>query len=330
MNIVKSLKQIITGQSPEPQVEVLILENCLAAGEPLQSGETRTLPQSVAESLIAYGRAERILTSADEAKAARLRNLIPPPWPAAEPPESWQNLPPCFAELWAVADRFRCAKGRAQEIEFLYLRGRGLTDAERLQLEEEAGRPSGGADRTSILEKWIRERAPAAMSIEIADHAKLETLRRLRDALDRANRAIEDTAREHGENFRRLSVICGDEVLEHIARGRRAAKEAARLGFEIFAERLASLELGEPKLWQLFNGTADHAKYVHQAPSPPALKVGWTDPSTGEARHYLEGRPGELASWHRMFAARADELEAIAKQAAAELARCRKASKAAA
>jgi hypothetical protein len=324
MNIVKSLKQIITGQSPEPQVEILILENCLAAGEPMQAGETHTLPQSVAENLIASGRAERILTSADEVKAARLRQLIPPPWTAAPLPESWRSLPACFGELWTVAEKFRCARGRAQEIEVLYLRGRGLTDAERHQLESEAGRTApDGSTRSQILEDWIHERTKAA-PIQIFGESHLADLRRIADALDRANRDIRQIAAEHSENFRRLSVICGDAVLEHIARGRRAAKEAARLGFEIFAERLASLELGEPKLRQLFPNTAAHQRFVHDEPSPPSLKLGWADPVTGEGRHYLDGTPGQLADWHRVFAARADELEAIAKQAAAELAKARR------
>jgi hypothetical protein len=201
-----------------------------------------------------------------------------------------------------------------------------LSDDERAKLVGETGRSSDGVARSQVLEKWILERTRNALNIETVSDEKIETLRRLRDALDRANRAVEDCGRANLENFRRLSVLCGDEVLEHIARGRRAAKESARLGFEIFAERLAALQLGEAKLRELWIGTAEHQKYVHALPSTPNLKIGWSDPTTGEARHYIEGTPGQLASWHQVFAARAAELEASAKAAAAELARTKKAT----
>jgi hypothetical protein len=328
--MLNTLKKIITGKTGEPEVEIEITETCLLQGKQVSPGERLTLSERDAGGLIAANRARRILSDAEEAKRERLQRLIPPAWTARELPETWQALPKPFHELWKLTERFRCAYGFAEEVEALYLRGRGLDENERRMLEQETGRTApDGSTRSRLVEAWVAERMKH-INIGILDDKKHEELRKLADAMNRAYQNINFLLEEQRENFLRLKIECGDVVLAAVHRGAKAAKECRTVGFEIFRCRLEALRLGEAELRRLFCGTAEDEKYGRaEIPSAPNLHLGWLEDS-GEPRHYVEGTPAQLADFARVFSARADELEALAAEAKRELAQTRKASKAAA
>ncbi len=323
MKALKKLREIVTGQTAETKIEVEITEKCLVNGMERIPGERLNLSERDAGALFAAERARRVFTDAETAERDRLNRMIPPPWTPAPLPELWQSMPEPFHKLWEISERYRCAHGRAGEIEALYLRGRGMNDSERHQLEQETSRTAAdGTTRSALIESWISERAKNVLRITVGEQ-RADELRKISDALNRAYQAINDLRDECGEDFTRLSVLCGDAVLDEVARGQRAARAASRDGFELFKHRLASLELGEAELRRLYRGTREQLAFEVQEPTPPNLRLGWADPETGEARHICPGTPGELASWFAMFRAKADELSAIAKQAAAELDRAR-------
>ncbi len=321
------LKQIITGRTDQPTAEIEITTVCFVNGATVNPGDRLTLPVKEADNLVAYGRAFHITTADQKAHSEHLASLVPPPWIARPLSEIWLNLPEPFHQLWELNERFRCARGRADDTEACVLRGHGLTAAELAQFAQETSRANGGLARSAIVNGWLQSRTPQLrISIEIGENDfKSEERRRLVDALDRQHQAIAELVESHSEEFIRLKFLCGDLALEENARASRFGKELAGIGFEIFCKRVEALALGESENRRLFNGTREKLLYAQPVNKPSGLCLAWSDRQTGESRHYLSGSIDHLAGQYRTFNTEAARLEGLLKQAKSELSRANKA-----
>lgn len=306
-----NLKKLLFGTPKEELARVRILEATrlrLPSGDMADAtpGEEIDLDHAAAGALVADGRAEFVIPpeKAQEIKAEHA--AVMPQEPTPRPmPESWAELPACFHRWHEIAERFRCARQRAADLEKAYLRETGLGGSEALHLLRnlDAAIP-GASDRIKLMDGWI-----AANIGQIA--VGLDAIRKrskIRDALTRAYQAIDDLTQAENESLWKLHLQCGDQVIAAHGRLERAAAALSAEGIRRFRQRIAALGLGESDVARLYRNSADAAEFERECPRLHDLRLAWED-ELG-ARHFLDVPPSTAAGLLVRFTAEAEELEA--------------------
>lgn len=322
-----SILNKLLGKKPEETRTITLTSAVrvkLADGEMIDGVENQSVEvlKSDADYLVSMGVANRKLTEEEHAEIARIHGLIPPPHDPRPLPDSWAELPECFAKAWEISERLRCLKTRHLECETVYLRGSGLTEDEKHWLREETGRQSTeAAQRARLIDEWIQARQ---LRISVPSDAKIQDRQRVRNAMERIGQSIDDFRREYSERMIELQFACSDEALGQAERINVATRSLADIGFQIFKTRIAALGLGHQKTRELFASSADALKYVQVGQSPPDLRMAYNDPDTGEIKTYIDASYQVLAEFWRAWRDRAEKMEALLKQAKAELAKAEK------
>lgn len=229
-------------------------------------GETVDVDPATAADLVGSNRAERLgLVGPDG-------NLLPPESPAPrkalapyEPqpyPEQWADLPAPFQAAW--------------------------------KLDEEL------AKRRDALGRAQKENTSAGMIVGVSAVAlESERSERIIEKIMRAEDAVRSFDRSA---ISRAYLACSEAALNEI-RGANASRDAAeKLGLEIFAQRVAALELHPDKIRNLFYGSALHVKYFLEPVHEPTLR------NAGNGKSYIDTTLEGVA--HLIFRAR--KLRALA------------------
>lgn len=318
----KNIRNIILGTPTGKTLDVVITRNVrltLPNGTNTDglTGETYTLAADEARDLVNC-QAAKIVGEDElrEAKAASLTALLPPVREVQPLPARWENLPPAFAAWHDINQKALVVLGRRDDIEAELIRR--ITPAQQNSFN--------GINQLSYEHRHtVMVNLGKGERFSPEEHAAQVYLR---DALQRASDAANDWLEMHREALFSARVACSDEVIAVNGELSRTCKQLGETGLAIFAVRVAALGLGESRVKNLFDQSADFFKYhvPAQAPALQDMKMLWHIDEGRDQRFYIEQSPIALAQHWLEWTARNVELTGLLKTAKAELAKAQKAS----
>lgn len=329
--IAERIRNIALGNPPPPLSEIKILENCHLQLDgktvPVTAGEVVRVAPQHAHQLIVDGRAELVGSrDARENRRAMLDAMLPPPVTPSPLPDGWDKLPECFARWHELSASLDALDTRRAEILKRLVAHRGK-HALGFRGEYDDIKSLSPAQETAMLE--IIGRVPdggvSALDLEIDKY--------LGDALQRAEIAVGDWRQQNADALLEAKIAISDFYVGTAEKLARLCHEVEAVGIAIFTERVKALGLSDGKVKQLFAGSRDWLTYAKAAADPHVpgeMTVLWFFDSGRDQKIISTTNPVSIVCLIRQMEERINELESLLKEGTAELARARKAAKAAA
>ncbi len=253
------------------------------------------------------------------AAGSRFANPAPPREDPAPMPEAWKGLPACFAQWWALSERFRVAKIHEGQIRSarknLFGSDINLGDF------SDAGTALGisiSGGKGENLKSIVR-------NIDPRDPETAYQNRRFESAIANAIDHLADLRRSKTIELQRLFIACSDERLANAEELQRVNEGLAQTAFAIFHARVAALGLAEGHVRRLFSGSADALKYLGDNTAPST--TGQTSlglEEDGQPRVIFDDSVGTTAEILLSEKARLERLKPLLATAKAELAKTSK------
>jgi len=256
------------------------------------------------------------------AKPAPSEKAFPDPTPARPTPlparDSWKDLPKCFVKYHDLLDERRVLREHLRAI-----------DAKRIELFGSNIDISQFTDSaTAIGLRLVEGKTPQdnmTVTRHILRYDDPETQYQNK-MLTRAYNSTLDELEKHKEDqnipLQKMFVQCGHHRVSIALELQEIIDEVAKLGLEIFAQRVSALGLAEFQIVRLFQGSADFLKYVS---TESAYTAQYSEIPAENGGGYFTDEAVEQSACHSLnMAPRIPEMKALLTEAKKTLAQARK------
>lgn len=246
-----------------------------------------------------------------------------PERPAVRPaPAEWSALPDCFRDWWNLNERFKVASEHGRLIVQKRVQIFGTTNS--------ITDPQASAATLLVFRLQPAERGGGIIhnhTVRLDDEQVILQDKELNYAAKRAAEHLEELRRDYTLKLQKLHLECGWHRLTSADQVTKIARQVRQCGYDLFALRVAALELHPAQVARLYNGSALFLKYGTAQDAPVRnVRFAGLDEATGEMRQYLEDDVRSIATFALRDLKMLAELEPLLAEGRRELAKAKKAA----